>query len=470
MRSRFPEFVLVFFFLFTLSFPQDSLNIRYVGVWDPLEDFFSVTNIWNFGVYNGYLYVSGSFADVDSEGDTVVYHLVVVDVHNPEDPYVVSGYQIYPMEFYILNGFLYYFKFSSRALVIIDIRDPRGVDTACVFDELLLNPFGRNIYPFEGDGISYVVVKAYSSEFGRGYYLLDVSDPYSPELLCKFHEFKPDTEWGEDPDWHAIRYGYTAAVDYPYVYVGELKEGWGSEWDPYDDIYRHVPVWDSLFIYRYDVRDLSAEPAVCVRGDVEMNRLWAASGLVFVITEAYSSTTGLLVLSSDDSGMDSVCVTDQLWVLTYVSGDSIYYGMTVYNYAGGCEFDTIGYYPIERLLPDAVGISAIRSWDRYIYCGLYNCGTDWWLDTIMIFEWLPEGISGDEVADEDEGMSLVVYGDVLVFDGRMFSEMDLCDISGRVLSKIYPDKRRIYIGNYPSGIYFLRSVDGRFSKKVVIIH
>ncbi|MCD6532281.1 hypothetical protein J7K99_07545, partial [bacterium] len=92
---------------------------------------------------------------------------------------------------------------------------------------------------------------------GEGYYLVDATDPYSPELLCQLHEFKPDTEWGEDPDWHAIRYGYTAAVDYPYVYVGELKEGRGSEWDPYEDIYRHVAVWDSLFIYRYDVRDLS---------------------------------------------------------------------------------------------------------------------------------------------------------------------------------------------------------------------
>ncbi|MCD6532025.1 T9SS type A sorting domain-containing protein, partial [bacterium] len=280
------------------------------------------------------------------------------------------------------------------------------------------------------------------------------------------------TEWGEDPDWHAIRYGYTAAVDYPYVYVGELKEGQGSEWDPYDDIYRHVVVWDSLFIYRYDVRDLSAEPAVYVTQGSPMiegfvMNTMAAGGGVLLITKETDYDMAVLVLGDTDSGLDSV---GWIWPMSAtrvecVVGDTFYYhapySVYVLQWDGASGFDTLGYYcDTEDSCRIIGGIVAEGN-------KIYTAGTDYRLN---IFEIYPSGIEsdrGDELAKESEG--LLVMNDVIELKDVSVN-MGLYDISGRMLFEVPGGNKRIYIGNYPSGIYFLRSIDGRFSKKVVIVH
>ncbi|MCD6532265.1 hypothetical protein J7K99_07465, partial [bacterium] len=233
MRSRFPEFVLVFFFLFALSFPQDSLNIRYVGSWDA-DDYFISGGIWRFGVYNGYLYIAGGFRDVDESGDTVLYHLIVVDVHNPTDPFVVARYRMRPFYWWeFFEGYIYT-RDTTGYLMILDVLDPMDVEFCSELEGFGWSMYSPSVVPFKGEGRIYLVLPGWTDTSEVGYYLWDVTDAYFPELVGEVHEFKHDTEWGEDPDWHAIRYGYTAAVDYPYVYVGELKEGQGSEWDPYD--------------------------------------------------------------------------------------------------------------------------------------------------------------------------------------------------------------------------------------------
>jgi hypothetical protein len=303
-----------------------------------------------------------------------------------------------------------------------------------------------------------------------GYYLCDATNPYSPELICQLHEFKPDTEWGEDPEWHAIRYGYTVAVDYPYVYVGELKEGWGSEWDPYDDIYRHVVVWDSLFIYRYDVRDLSAEPKMCVVEE-EMGKMVASGGVILILLDR---TRGSLVIYSGEDSLEVMgytheaygnfkCACEDTFYFNYTDGK----GVCALKYAGGIDFDSIGYYNDEDAFEWGENVGGSFAVENgKIYVPVVDYISDMEFKSMRIYEWVGSDI--EEHVDVRSAGEIVLHGDYLV--NKFGCDLYMYDLSGHLIRDIPEGDKQIYVGNYPSGVYFLRSVDGRLNKKVVIIH
>jgi|GEM_PF-2670216 len=475
MRQSALVFIFASFAFLTVVYSQDSLNIRYAGSWEPDSSFLSV-RISSFDAYNGYLYVSGDFVVAESSGDTVVYHLIVLDVSDPSFPFVVRKDT---MNALVYRGYLYTRRYNH--LTILDGRDPFNIEEVGEFDGGDSLPRFSVICPFGGDGRTYVLLTgsmstpvSYSMWF---YCVLDVSDPSHPCLLNWRHEIKRWAGW----DWnderlgydHEVEHRYSVAMNYPYVYVADLKVHKIWYEDPYDP---HGPSYtfdeyDTTFLYRYDFRDPEAEPVVYINGKPDRGHLWvrvtAGRGVVLLIR--YDSL--VLILRSTEEGIDSVCRVEDLTPI-HTSGDTFFLleGHTFFalDWNERCGFDTVGYYSDDGLGEDEY-VTGVKVDGEYIYASVKYFSDMAVFKQFRIYNWSPEIVQDERTREESSYLPSVII-DELTLRNSWKIPVSLCDLSGRIISKIPPGKTAIEVSNLPSGIYLLRSVNGKTKGKVLIVH